>query len=86
MVPEVLTGIESQHLANLKLTPIPVREKLRIEGGAFISTYELIDLSGRVIHSGPLEKELDVSFLSKGIYFIRLHGKEQTLVEKFVKE
>lgn len=86
LIPEVLTSIESQHLANLKLSPNPVREKLRIEGGAFISTYELIDLSGRVIHSGPLEKELDVSFLSKGIYFIRLQGKEHTLVEKFVKE
>jgi hypothetical protein len=86
LVPEVLTGIEAQQTVKLKLSPNPVYEKLRIEGGAFFGSYELCDLSGRVIHSGPLEKELDVSFLSKGIYFIRLHGKEQSMVEKFVKE
>jgi hypothetical protein len=86
LVPEVVTGIEAQHALKLKLSPNPVSEKLRIESRQSFITYALCDLSGRVIHSGLFEKEVDVRFLSKGIYFIRLHGKERTLVEKFVKE
>jgi hypothetical protein len=86
LVPEVVTGIEAQHALKLKLSPNPVSEKLRIESRQSFITYALCDLSGRVIHSGPFEKEMDVSFLGKGIYFLRLYGKEQIVVEKFVKE
>lgn len=86
LVPEVITGIESQQTVKLKLSPNPVSEKLRIEIRQSFKAYEICNLFGRVIHSGLFEKEVDVSFLNKGIYFLRLHGKEQTIAEKFVKE
>jgi hypothetical protein len=86
IMPELITDIKVEQNLKLLLSPNPVHEKLKMESPTLFNNFALCDLSGRVIHSGPFEKEMDVSFLSKGIYFIRLHGKEQTLVEKFVKE
>ena len=62
--------------------------KLKVESEKFESLqYQLIDLQGKVIHSYPQKQELiNISFLQKGIYFIQLIGKENTIVRKFVKE
>lgn len=86
LVPEVVTGLTEEPSLKLILSPNPVHDKLKIESSTLFDNFVLCDLSGRVIQSGPFEKEIDVNFLRKGIYFLRLKGKEKTVVEKFVKE
>ena len=86
IVPEIVTSIEKEKYLRLKVSPNPAQEKLVIESSASFNNFELCDLSGRIIKSGPFEKEMDVGFLSKGIYFLRLQGNEKTVVEKFLKE
>jgi hypothetical protein len=86
LVPGIVSNMGQNQPPNLKLYPNPVQEKLVIEISASFNNFELCDLSGRIINSGPFQKEMDVGFLSKGIYFVRLQSEKQILVEKFVKE
>ena len=53
-----------------------------------LSQYQIYNSIGRVLKKGELpEKNIDVSALPKGIYFIQLHVKNgQMLNSKFVKE
>jgi hypothetical protein len=86
LVPELITVLEKKPALNLKLSPNPVHDNLMINSSAAFKSFELCDLSGRIIKSGSFEKEMDVGFLSKGIYFVRLQSEKQIEVEKFVKE
>jgi hypothetical protein len=86
LVPEVVTGMELKETHNLKFSPNPVRDKIIIESNIAFESFELCDLSGRIIKTAPFQKEMDVSYLSKGIYLVRLQSNEKMVVEKFVKE
>lgn len=86
LVPYVPTSLDKKPTVNLKLLPNPVQEKLSLVSNLSFNRFELCDLAGRTIAGGPFEKEMDVGFLSKGIYFVRLQNENQILVEKFVKE
>jgi hypothetical protein len=86
LVPEVVTGVEIRETHNLKFSPNPVHDKIIIESNIAFESFELCDLSGRIIKTGHFQKEMDVSYLSKGIYFMRLQSNEKMVVEKFVKE
>jgi hypothetical protein len=86
IVPEIVTGLANNNKNKLKFSPNPVQKKLVIESSASFNNFELCDLSGRIIKSGPFEKEMDVDFLRKGIYFLRLFNENEILAEKFMKE
>ena len=45
----------------------------------------IIDFGGREVMSGKYSNTIDLNNLRKGIYFLRLIGKEITVVEKFAK-
>lgn len=86
VVPDVVSGLEKEQKVKVKLTPNPVQEKILIETRNSFTIVEICDLSGRVLRSIPFGREIDVSLLSQGIYFLCLKGNEEKVVEKFVKE
>jgi hypothetical protein len=79
------TGIDEQSLPDRQLIvfPNPVSEKLIVSSGAVIETLLIKDLYGRVVleqqmDSAIRKKELDLSGISQGIYFLQ-SGKQQSI-------
>ena len=87
----VFIGIEEQiTLDETILFPNPVIDILSIKVPNSIQhiNYELFDLSGKVMLKGITKKlieQLDISNLTRGIYFIRLIHNDQTIVKKLIK-
>ena len=50
------------------------------------STYRVINMIGQTIMKGALSKELDVTNLKAGMYFIEVHDGEETTTKKFIKQ
>ncbi|PCI93814.1 MAG: hypothetical protein COB15_15730, partial [Flavobacteriales bacterium] len=45
----------------------------------------IIDVTGKTVQRINSEAKIDVSNLTSGIYFIKVMGKENTIIKKFVK-
>ena len=74
----------------IALFPNPVKELLTVQFNSFQNStiYQINDLSGKEIMKSTLtgkKKELDVSNLKKGVYFILFHDGINTDVKKFIK-
>lgn len=82
-------GQEEPSIINrVSLYPNPVTNVLNLIVGSNIenSTYILTDLKGKIIRQGIIDKNvtsINVEYLSKGVYFIKIAGNE---VIKFIKE
>lgn len=82
-------GLEEPSIINrVSLYPNPVTNVLYLIVGSNIenSTYILTDLKGKIIRQGIIDKNvtsINVEYLSKGVYFIKIAGNE---VIKFIKE
>lgn len=85
---ETISEISAQE--NLKIYPNPSSEVLNIvfENNSDWFTIECIDLTGRIIYrSESSEKQtIDVSHFEKGMYFIRVSSKKQSLQKSFIVE
>ena len=84
-----ILSVTSFENSGFKLFPNPVRSKLFITNnfGDEIVTISIFNAIGkRVFVSQQSTKELDVQFLSKGIYFIKIATENGIFASKFVKE
>ena len=87
---EIPTGIKKQNKTEeFKLYPNPAMDILNIElGKTENGNIEIIDLMGRIISKESISntnfKQMNVSGLSKGIYFIRLQLSQGTSVKSFI--
>jgi glucuronoarabinoxylan endo-1,4-beta-xylanase len=83
------TGIHSATAGEISLWPNPVKETLRVStSGQNITAYSILSVQGRVIDSGPVEKQqfdINTSGLSDGVYILLLKGNNQNITTKFVK-
>ena len=76
----------------LKIYPNPANNELRITynlSEKSNANFKIMDVLGKIIMEGKLqEKEtlLDISTISKGIYFLEIMGNEGFVIGKFVKE
>lgn len=87
IVPDLTTELtEHSKLSPVRLSPNPADEILTISSIEPLNNYEIMDLRGSIVMSGKFSNTLDLTYLNKGIYFVRFQGKERTVVEKFVKE
>jgi hypothetical protein len=68
--------------ANIRIYPVPARETLYIEGVNQPETIKIVDLLGKVVDTHAATTKIDVSKLSKGVYFLLI--KDRTI--KFIKE
>ena len=76
---------------DLALYPNPTRGQLHVRYGQPDETYQVVitDATGRALQTHTLKggkQTLDLSELSAGIYFLRVAGEADHLIEKFVKE
>jgi hypothetical protein len=73
----------------LRLAPNPAKEMVNVSANAGIelSTYQIVDLSGRNIANGVLVNQMiSVSALTNGTYFIQFTDKQgNRYTEKFIK-
>ena len=83
-----LVGISENENAKLQLFPNPVQDELTISGVSEASTYEIIDLNGRVILAGKLssiENKINVINLFNGNYLFVIKNSNGVLHYNFVK-
>jgi hypothetical protein len=88
--PRVITGIDRKKASNktLETYPIPTKNTLNITltDESRYSSYQVMDLSGKVIRTEPFTAAIKVEDLSDGIYVLRIFGKDKTETIKFIKE
>lgn len=79
------TGVKNSN--KIKIYPNPSSDFIKISNNLkTISSIKIIDVNGRVIHNintNTFSGKIDVSNLSKGIYFIKINN---TIHKKFLKE
>ena len=83
-----LVGISENENTNFKLFPNPVQDELTIYGVSEASSYQIIDLNGRVILAGNLsviEAKINVTNLYSGNYLLVVLSPKGTSHYNFVK-
>lgn len=81
-------NVHDEELRNVKLFPNPAQNKLQITSNQIIDGLTIIDINGRVLNSIEIlvsDYSLDVSSLSKGVYFLEIESGESKLIKKFIK-
>ncbi|WP_282030872.1 T9SS type A sorting domain-containing protein [Winogradskyella eximia] len=73
---------------SIQVYPNPVKNKLEITSSQVIDYLTIVDINGRVLKEiklSNLEYSLDVSGLTKGVYFLEIQSGESKSTKKFVK-
>lgn len=86
----VVTGIDDVTIdGDLKIYPLPVRDKLNVTaGGKIISSVTLTSMSGSTVVKATKPVTivtLDVSSLTPGIYIINVATEDKTYSRKIMK-
>ena len=82
------TGISETETGKINLYPNPVKDELTIENGELtINKITIADLSGKSIQQiNGSQKQINVSALSSGIYFVKIETDKGVVTKKFIKE
>lgn len=83
---EKTNDIRPAALHDIQIIPNPAGRFIRLSGAEAYQRYAIMDLSGRLIQAGTLEKEIELDTKAGGIYFLRLLSDEQTVLLRFVVE
>jgi len=84
MVPLTIGGYDESFKAVLTFFPNPSSGRIRIslpESGSFLNTIEIFNILGQSVYQGVISSfdqsylNLDLSFLPKGIYYLRMNQK-----------
>ncbi|MEX1192906.1 MAG: T9SS type A sorting domain-containing protein [Brumimicrobium sp.] len=79
-------SVEENKIENtFEVYPNPVRNTLNIKTN-LKGNIHIIDVMGNSIIEQDLEKDIDVSKLKSGVYFITLDGIDKTMTKKFIKK
>lgn len=90
--PTVL-GVEGQQTleASLSLYPNPAKNQVTLTytGSQILKSATIIDVNGKVVHQLDLSafyqsKQIDLSELASGIYFIQVQGSSESTVKKLI--
>jgi hypothetical protein len=80
-----LLSINSPSFSNtIKLYPNPTENLLHIQSDKYIENIKIYSLQGQQIKEGS-NTTIDVSALSKGLYFVQVSINGETLTKKFIK-
>jgi beta-glucanase (GH16 family) len=82
---------EIDNLLNIKLFPNPVNDKLNIEFSSLLgeikgTVYSLTGQKIQVFIQNSVDKTIEISDLSEGIYFLKLETEKGTSTHKIVKK
>ncbi len=84
----LVVGIDQYRHEWLTVYPNPVRDLLMIQNEGETAPWAIMDISGRIIHSGKLSigsNPIDVSILSQGVYFLNVQTSLGKAIYKMVK-
>jgi len=85
----IISGVDDDKMtARTKLYPNPVDSYIRIDSGLNFDSYNIYDLTGKLIRKGLINDRLiDVSCLSKGMYLLKLKDSISGIIKsyKFLK-
>ena len=81
-----IIGVEENTLVNFSVYPNPASDRLNIVYKDVIEEIKVYDLHGRLVIEGVSEKIVDVSKLTKGLYFMELTTSSGKYIQKFIKE
>lgn len=72
---------------NISIYPNPVNSKLFLNTEEIITSIKIIDALGNTIKFElPSNTKIDVSYLSKGIYFLEIYTNKGLVSKKFIKD
>ena len=82
------TAIETSKVANeISISPNPCSNYIEVLGTVNIDMYSIYDITGKLqLESNVVNNYIDVSSLSKGIYFINIKTSNKNYIRKFIKE
>ncbi|HNY02050.1 MAG TPA: T9SS type A sorting domain-containing protein, partial [Bacteroidales bacterium] len=78
-------GMNDLEKTGVMIYPNPVKDMLNIVTNGTLNHVTLTDASGKIIYSG-MDKSINISKLSKGIYFVRVETAQGISNTKFVKD
>ncbi len=81
-------NVEEFNSESVNLFPNPAKDKLEITSNQIITNLILIDINGRVLKSIAISNNdysLDISSLSKGVYFLEVESGASKSTKKFIK-
>ncbi|WP_178988172.1 T9SS type A sorting domain-containing protein [Winogradskyella schleiferi] len=81
-------SVSSHALNSIKLFPNPTKNQLNITSKTIINRLTIFDINGRLLSEIELsnsEYTLDVSTLTKGVYFLEIKSGESKSTKKFIK-
>ena len=73
----------------ISIYPNPVKDLINLTSEVNIKTYELFDISGRLIVTGiinNLEATINLSLQSSGTYFVRINTDNGSIIKKILKD
>jgi hypothetical protein len=81
-----VTGIEESSLSDIQILPNPATEVIKITSELPFTTFQIIDLNGQVVKEGVVKKEINISALDTGIYWVQALHNGNLFSTKFVKQ
>lgn len=90
-----IISLEREEASILNVFPVPITDVLQVQMEAdatYTATIELLDVNGRLVKQerintvkGTNTLTMDVSTISKGVYFLKWQGNGKEVIEKVVK-
>ncbi len=82
------TGIDSKVIDNnIIIHPVPTKNELNILSDTPFKTYLILNALGEMIEEKNLgNKNINISHLANGIYFLKLINEDKVITKKFIKE
>lgn len=84
MIPASIDGIDSED--QCLVYPNPVKDMLYIKNGVDVKFVEIFDMMGKRALSTPVKSAINVGSLQGGVYFVKLYGENDPIVQKMVKQ
>jgi len=77
---------EESAIQGISIYPNPTTDFLIFNGVDQVASFNIMDLSGKVVLKGNNENKVDVSGLKPGVYFIRFEDMDKSKTIKFIKK
>lgn len=76
--------LASGKLSDLRVYPNPVMDRLTIEGVAYGSRLQVVDIFGKTKETKSSNGSIDVSHLESGVYLLRINGNISSTTIRFI--
>jgi len=82
-----ITGIDDlASQEEVKIYPNPANDFIQIETSLNLISIVIMDATGKIIRNLSGKTKIDISKLSRGVYFIKIIGEENIITQKFIKQ